>query len=95
MGDKNNTGETDGENAEPLAEKLLSDSSTLPSRRSLKREVSNMSDAEVATSAIRLTKRRVRGKQTMPEAFAIVAPTPVCIPLSFVFVSLSYYSSYA
>ena len=36
-----------------------------------------MSDAEVATSAIRLTKRRVRGKQTMPEAFATVAPTPV------------------
>ena len=36
-----------------------------------------MSDADVATSVVRLTKRRVRGKQTMPDAFVTVAPLPV------------------
>ena len=58
-------------------QKLLSDSATVPSRRSLKRELSNMSDAEVASSAVRLTKRRLRGKQTMPDAYVTVAPLPV------------------
>ena len=36
-----------------------------------------MSDAEVATSAVRLTMRRCRGKQITPEAFVTVAPSPV------------------
>ena len=50
-----------------------------------------MSDVEVATSAVRLTMRRVRGKQPKPEAFVSVAPSPVdlgestasCLPPNF------------
>ena len=38
-----------------------------------------MSDAEVATSAVRLTMRRIRGKQPSPDAFITVAPLPVKI----------------
>ena len=64
-------------NDDNASKQLLSASSTLPARRSLKREVSNMSDAEVATSAVRLTMRRMRGKQRMPDAFVTVAPLPV------------------
>ena len=59
------------------AQKLLSDSAAVPPRRSLKRKDSNMSDVEVASSAVRLTKRRLRGKQTMPDAYITVAPLPV------------------
>ena len=58
-------------------QKFLSDSAAVSPRRSLKRKDSNMSDAEVACSAVRLTKRRLRGKQTMPDAYITVAPLPV------------------
>ena len=58
------------------AQTFPSDSSQRP-RRGLKREISNMSDVEVSTSAVRLKMRRVRGKQPTPEAFVTVAPSPV------------------
>jgi hypothetical protein len=38
-----------------------------------------MSDIEVATSVVRLTMRRVRGKQPTPEAFVAVAPSKVLL----------------
>ena len=54
-------------------------------------EVSKMSDVEVAASAIRLTKRRVRGKRTMPEAYVTVAPLPVMLGESVQsFLSINY-----
>ena len=58
------------------AQTFPSDSSQRP-RRGLKREISNMSDVEVSTSAVRLKMRRVRGKQPTPEAFVTVASSPV------------------